>query len=409
MSQDGSIQTVSHLHRRAARSRAFEYSPWSEALDLIKDRPDAVYFGDGAPNLEVQPIARLQEAAVEAWNEAPGNLGYGELIGYLPLRELIAERMTIRGIHATPDEIMITNGSQQGIDLIARLMLEPGDTILVEGPTYIGAMQTFDAYEVDYVVIPVDDDGIDVAALEARLDQLDCQPKLLYTIPAFQNPAGASISTERRSALLDLAQRRNLLILEDDPYGEIWYERPPAPALRADHPSVVYLGTFSKTIAPGLRVGWMVPPSDMLDLLLMAKEGTDIHSNRIATRTIYHAANGFLDEHVARLREFYGARRNVLVDSLAESMPPEIEWNIPGGGFFVWIRMPEHVSANELLIAAAKHDVAFLPGSWFYPPGAVRKNELRLSFSSLPVERMRIGAQRLGAAAFEFLRNEACR
>ena len=408
MSQQETSRFASHLRQRASRSRAFESSPWSEATDLIQDRPDAIYFGDGAPSAEAQPFERLQEAAARAWAEAPGNLGYGELAGYAPLRDLIAERMVVRGIHATAGEIMITNGSQQGIDLIARLMLDPGDAILVEGPTYIGAMQTFDAYEVDYVVIPMDEDGIDIVAMEERLDRLDRKPKLLYTIPAFQNPTGASITATRREALLELAERRHLLILEDDPYGELWYDQPPVPALRADHPSVVYLGSFSKTIAPGLRVGWMVPPPDMMDLLLMAKEGTDIHSNRVATRTVFHAADGFLDQHVAELREFYGVRRDVLLDGLAASMPAEIEWNVPGGGFFVWLRLPEHVSANEMLVTAAQHDVAYLPGSWFYPLGDVQYNELRLSFSSLPIERLQLGARRLGEAATDFLRNEEC-
>jgi 2-aminoadipate transaminase len=399
---------MGHYWQRASRARAFESSPWSEATDLIKDRPDAIYFGDGAPARDAQPFDRLQEAAARAWTEAPGNLSYGELPGYLPLRELISTRMRVRGIEAGPDEIMITNGSQQGIDLIARLMLDAGDPILVEGPTYIGAMQTFDAYEVDYVVIPMDDEGIDVAALEARLETLERQPKLLYTIPAFQNPTGASMTLARRQALLDLAVRRNLLILEDDPYGELWYGQPPVPALRADHPAVVYLGSFSKTIAPGLRVGWMVPPPELLDLLLMAKEGTDIHSNRIATRTVYYAAEGFLDEHVADLRHFYAEHRDALIEGISASMPSGIKWNVPGGGFFIWLRLPEGVSANQMLVTAARHDVAYLPGSWFYPVGDVRNNELRLSFSSLPVERLREGARRLGEAAHDFLRNEEC-
>jgi 2-aminoadipate transaminase len=269
-------------------------------------------------------------------------------------------------------------------------------------------MQTFDAYEVDYVVIPVDDEGIDVAALEYRLDTLVRKPKLLYTIPAFQNPTGTAISSSRRTALLELAERRGLLVLEDDPYGELWYDQPPAPALRADHPAVVYLGSFSKTIAPGLRVGWMVPPPELMDLLLMAKEGADVHSNRIATRTVFHAADGFLDEHVAWLRGFYSARRDALVEGLATAMPAEIEWTIPGGGFFIWLRLPEGISANKMLVTAARHDVAYLPGSWFYPLGDVRGNELRLSFSSLPVDRLSEGARRLGAAATDFLRNEEC-
>lgn len=399
---------MGHYLQRASRSRAFESSPWSEATDLIKDRPDAIYFGDGAPSRDVQPFARLQQAAAHAWEDAPGNLSYGELAGYAPLRELISRRMHVRGIDAAPESIMITNGSQQGIDLIARLMIDAGDPILVEGPTYIGAMQTFDAYEVDYVVIPMDDQGIDVEALDARLDTLARKPKLLYTIPAFQNPTGAAMSAARREALLDLAERRGLLILEDDPYGELWFDQPPTPALRADHPQVIYLGSFSKTIAPGLRVGWMAPPAELLELLLMAKEGTDIHSNRIATRTVYHAAEGFLDDHVAQLRGFYAARRDALHEELRRALPSEVEWTVPGGGFFIWLRLPEGASANKMLVTAARYDVAFLPGSWFYPAGDVKYNEMRLSFSSLPTERLREGARRLGAAAHDFLRNEEC-
>jgi 2-aminoadipate transaminase len=399
---------MGHYLQRATRSRAFESSPWSEATDLIRDRPDAIYFGDGAPAFEAQPFARLQEAAARAWTESPGNLGYGELAGYAPLRDLISARMRVRGIDAGADEVMITNGSQQGIDLIARLMLDAGDPILVEGPTYIGAMQAFDAYEVDYVVIPVDDEGIDVDALNARLDKLERKPKLLYTIPAFQNPTGSSLSPARREALLDLAARRGLLVLEDDPYGELWFDQPPVPALRADHPSVVYLGTFSKTLAPGLRVGWMVAPPELLDLLLMAKEGTDIHSNRIATRTVYYAADGFIDDHVAELRGFYAERRDALHGGLTLSMPTEIEWTVPGGGFFIWLRLPTGVSANEMLVTAARHDVAYLPGSWFYPLGDVQSNGLRLSFSSLSIDRLKEGARRLGAAAHDFMRNEEC-
>jgi 2-aminoadipate transaminase len=269
-------------------------------------------------------------------------------------------------------------------------------------------MQAFDAYEVDYVVIPVDDEGIDVDALNARLDKLERKPKLLYTIPAFQNPTGSSLSPARREALLDLAARRGLLVLEDDPYGELWFDQPPVPALRADHPSVVYLGTFSKTLAPGLRVGWMVAPPELLDLLLMAKEGTDIHSNRIATRTVYYAADGFIDDHVAELRGFYAERRDALHGGLTLSMPTEIEWTVPGGGFFIWLRLPTGVSANEMLVTAARHDVAYLPGSWFYPLGDVQSNGLRLSFSSLSIDRLKEGARRLGAAAHDFMRNEEC-
>ena len=408
MSQQGTSRVANHLRMRASRARAFESSPWSEATDLIKDRPDAIYFGDGAPNAEVQPFARLQEAAVRAWADAPGNLGYGELAGYAPLRELIAERMQVRGIHAGADEIMITNGSQQGIDLIARLMLDPGDAILVEGPTYIGAMQTFDAYEVDYVVIPMDDEGIDVVALDEQLERMERKPKLLYTIPAFQNPTGASISLSAANCVA----RAGRAATSADSGGRSVRRALVRPATRARTARRPSVGRLSRLVLQNdrTRIACRLDGSASGHAGSAADgEGRDRYSQQP-----HRHAHGlprrcdFLDVHVAGLRDFYGARRDVLIDGLTASMPSEIEWNVPGGGFFLWIRLPENVSANQMLVTAAQHDVAYLPGSWFYPLGDVRYNELRLSFSSLPVDRIQLGAKRLGEAATDFLRNEEC-
>lgn len=393
----------------ARRARSFEVSPWSAAADLVAHHHDPIYFGSGAPAREAQPIARLQIAGAEAWAEAEGALDYGEVEGYRPLRELIAERMGMSGTTVDPDEIMITNGSQQGIDMVARLMFDPGDLVVIEGPAYIGAMQTFDAYEVDYLVAPVDDEGLDVATLERLLDRTDVTPKLIYTVPTFQNPTGITMSLARREALLNLARERGILILEDDPYGDIFFEDPPLPSLRSLDPDVVYLGTFSKTIAPGIRVGWTVAPRRLLDLLLLAKEGSDIHTDRIITRTVYLAANNFLDDHIATLRDLYRLRRDALVDGLAQHIPDNlgVEWSRPGGGFFVWVRLPAGRSADDLLPIAAKHGVAYLPGSWFYPPGQKDHTGLRLSFSSLPVSRIIEGTRRLGIAIEEYLADRA--
>lgn len=400
-----SIERASGVpHTFARRSKTFESSPWSEAWDLIHDRPDAIYFGNGAPAEEAQPIARLQEASANAWREAAGALDYGEVAGYEPLRRLIANRMRLRGIEAGPDEVMVTSGSQQGIDLIARLMLNPGDAIIVEGPTYIGAMQTFDAYEAAYITAPVDEHGLDPAALAEKLDALGAAPKLLYTIPTFQNPTGFSLSSDRREALLALARERQFLIVEDDPYGELYFGTAPEPALRAADPGVVYLGTFSKTIAPGIRVGWLVAPPALLDLLLMAKEGADIHSDRIMTRTVFHTAEGFLDEHVGSLRDLYQSRRDAVLTELQQSMPSDVRWSTPGGGFFIWAELPDGLSASELLRVSAAQGVAFLPGSWFYPQGQGVASGFRLSYSSLPEEKLIEGARRLGQSVSDFLR-----
>jgi 2-aminoadipate transaminase len=387
----------------AKRATSFEASPWAAALDLISRHPDPIYFGNGAPAREAVPIERLQEAAVRAWEEADGHLEYGELDGYLPLREFISERMARRRMIAPPDEIMILNGSQQGIDLVAKLLLDAGDTIVVEGPTYIGAMQTFDAYEVNYLVVPVDDEGIDVAALARMLDAAPVKPKLIYTVPTFQNPTGVSMSPARRQALVDLARARGIALIEDDPYHELHYGGEPELPLRALDPAVFYLGSFSKTIAPGVRVGWIAAPAAVMGLLAMAKESVDIHTNRVVMRTIFHASAEFLDQHVAVLRDHYRLRRDTLLEGLSEYLPEPVRWTEPDGGFFVWVTLPPGKSADELLPIAAQHGVAFLPGSWFYPVGQKQAEGFRLSFSSLPIEKITDGTRRLGEAITDYL------
>ena len=390
--------------RLSRRSRAFEVSPWSAAADLVSRHPDPIYFGNGAPGVDAQPLSRLQWAAAKAWGEVGGSLDYGELEGFPPLRELIVERMKRRGIFAGVTDTMVTNGSQQGIDLISRLLLDPGDSIVVEGPTYIGAMQTFGAYEAHYLTCSVDEHGLCVDELEGILAAADPTPKLIYTIPTFQNPTGCALAADRRGRLIELAEAFGVLILEDDPYGEIYFgAEPPELALRASSDRVVYLGSFSKTIAPGIRVGWTVAPPELMSLLLMAKEGADIHSNRVMTRTVYHTATDFLDGHIVDIRAIYRARRDALYETLRAEMPESVSISRPEGGFFIWCELPAGRSADDLLVVAADCGVGFLPGSWFYPPGAGTANGLRLSYSSLPLERLEEGARRLGAATSRFL------
>ncbi len=386
----------------ARRSVSFEMSPWAAADALHESYPDPILFGNGAPAAACQPIERLREASAIAWSEASGALDYGELAGYAPLRELILDRLATRGISAKGDDILVTSGSQQGIDLVAKLMLDPGDGIIVEGPTYIGAMQVFDAYEAHYFVCPVDSDGLCPDTLEQLLGNPENRIKMIYTMPVFQNPTGSIMSEERRGRLLNAAARHGVLVVEDDPYGELWFDTPPPAALRSVAEDVIYLGTFSKTIAPGIRVGWMVAPPQLMPLLLLAKEGVDINSDRIMTRTVYHTAIGFLDDHIAELRGFYAERRDALVDTLVEVMPADITIPRPNGGFFEWIELGDDEDSVDLLRVAAEHGVGFLPGAWFYPAGQSLPNGLRMSFSAMSLERIVEGATRLGAAMADY-------
>ncbi len=383
--------TTFPLARRAA---GFAPSFWSGLEALLANHSDMIFFGGGTPPRELVPVERLRWASVRAWEDAPAALDYGEVAGYRPLRELIAVRMALQGMSVDPDHLLVSNGSQQGIDLVARLLLDPGDAILIEAPTFLGALQTFAAYEVEYLAVPVDGNGLRIDALERVLATAPRPLKLLYTIPTFQNPTGATLSRQRREAVLSLARAHNLVIVEDDPYGELRYDGETVPPLRALDPDVVYLGTFSKTIAPGLRVGWIAAPPVLVPLLHSAKEGADIHNERITTRTVCHAADGFLDDHLTAARAVYRRRRDGLLAALRERMPPGVRWTEPAGGFFVWVELPPGMDADALLPVAAEHGVSYLPGAWFFP-AAPERNTLRLNFSTLPEERIAEGMRRL--------------
>ncbi len=388
--------------RTARRAEAFGRSPWTFIDQFMDLHPDLIYFGNGAPASELYPVERLRAAAETSWSDmSAATLDYGELKGYKPLRELIARRMADQGFAVAAEDLLVTFGSQQGIDIASRLFLDPGDLLLTEGPTYIGAMQAFDAYEPRYLQIPVDEEGMDLDLAEQMVAEAGQTPKMIYVIPNFQNPTGVTMSDARRDRLIALAEHWNAVILEDDPYGEFWYDNPPPHRLRQRSDRVIYLGTFSKTIAPGLRVGWMTLPHDLMGLALMAKESSEVNGVRDITRTVYAAADGFLDDHVQEARAFYASRRTAIVDALAEFMPEGVSWTHPGGGFFVWVTLPAGLTASALLPIAARHGVGFLPGRFFYPAADGEDTSLRLSFSVLSNERIREGIKRLGAAIAE--------
>jgi 2-aminoadipate transaminase len=400
-----SLDTSSSLaiqHRFARRAGKFLPSLWVEVGDLFERHPDPIIFGNGAPAPELMPVARLQEMAGRVWAEVGTRLGYAEAAGYAPLRALIAERMSSQGMVASPDEILVTNGSQQGIDLIAKLMLDPGDAVIIEGPTYLGAIQAFDAYESEYLIVPMDEHGIKLDGLEQAIAGRTRPPKLLYTIPTFQNPSGRTQTRERREGLLAIARRHGILVVEDNPYGELRVAGTPEPNLRALDPDVVYLGTFSKTIAPGLRVGWTAAPHDLIGPLVAAREAADVHGERTTSRIVHQTANGFLDDHLAVARVGYRQRRDRMLDALQAEMPVGVRWQEPEGGFFLWLELPEHLDGEVVLPVAASHGVTFMPGGWFYPDRRPC-NAARLSYSSVAEDRIAEGVRRLGAAIAEVL------
>ena len=275
------------------RIEPFAASVWPWVDQMAERNPEAVFFGGGVPPTEVIPVARLRQGADRAWADGAETLLYGEVKGYRPLREMIAERMAARGATVDPADVLITNGAQQGIDLAARIFIDPGDIVLTEEPTFMDALRVFRSHEAEPVGVPVDEDGLQVDELATILDRLPRRPKFLYTIPTYQNPMGVSISSARRRALVDLARERGLVIVEDDPYGDLSYDGDPPPTLKSLDPEVIFLGTFSKVLAPGLRVGWVASSPRLREAFFNVKEGTDIHNERIMTRTVYHSAARF--------------------------------------------------------------------------------------------------------------------
>lgn len=385
------------------RIEPFAASVWPWVDQMFERNPNAVFFGGGVPPTEIIPVDRLRYGAGRAWQDGAETLLYGEVRGYKPLRELIASRMAARGARVDVDDILITNGAQQGIDLAARVFIDPGDIVLTEAPTFMDALRVFRSHEAEPVGVPLDDEGLRVDLLAQILDRLPKPPKFLYTIPTYQNPMGVTMPAARRQALVALARERGLIIVEDDPYGELSFDGPPVPTLKSLDPGVIFLGTFSKVLAPGLRVGWVASSPGLRESFFNVKEGTDIHNERIMTRSVYHAADGFLDDHIARSREVYRGRRDAMLEGLARHMPDGVTWTSPAGGFFLWATLPEGYDTDAMLPEATDRGVIFLPSSWFYPDRSWSRS-MRLNFSSQSEERILRAMETLGESIAAYTR-----
>jgi len=397
--------------RYAERTRRMTSSAIRELLKLTA-QPNIISFAGGLPAPELFPIEEFKAAADTVLSEmGPQALQYSITEGYPPLREMIVRHMARYGIVVNIDNVLITSGSQQALDLIGKILINRGENILVEEPTYLGALQAFSMYGAQYVSVPIDENGLQVGRLESALR---AGVKFMYILPNFQNPAGVTLSLERRHDLIEMADRYGIPIIEDDPYGQLRFEGEhikPLVVLDAEcracendgkySGNVIYLSTFSKTLAPGLRLGWIVAPKDVIHHLVQAKQGTDLHTSSFDQMVAYEVARGgFIDRHVKHIREVYHRRRDVMLAALERAFPDPtlgVHWTRPEGGLFLWVILPEWMDSAELLKEAIKDRVAFVPGAAFFPNGGGH-NTMRLNFSNAREEMIEEGIARLGRA-----------
>jgi 2-aminoadipate transaminase len=400
--------------RYALRLRRMRSSAVRELLKLT-EKPDVISFAGGLPAPEVFPVEAFENAARRVLESCGAQaLQYSTTEGYPRLREMIALRSSQYGINAQPENILITCGSQQALDLIGKIFLNPGDRILLEKPTYLGALQAWNAYQAEYIPVEIDDDGMRTDQLESALR---AGPKFIYVLPNFQNPSGVTLSMERRLHLIEMAHHYGIPLIEDDPYGQLRYEGENLPPLveldsqaRNNSPysgNVIYISTFSKILAPGLRLGWIVAPVEVIDRLVIAKQGTDLHTGTFVQMVAYEVARtGFLDEHIFTIRTVYRERRDAMLQAMEEFFPPGVQWTKPQGGLFLWVTLPPNMDSLEVLKKALDKKVAFVPGDSFFARGEVR-NTMRLNFSNANPDRIREGIQRLGLVLMECLEGDA--
>ncbi|MGZ5291971.1 MAG: aminotransferase-like domain-containing protein [Actinomycetota bacterium] len=379
--------------RRAAGMAASEV----RALFAVASRPDVVSLAGGMPYVQALPTEHVLEV-VEAvlMEQADVALQYGAGQGSPLLRERLAALMAEEGAVADPEDLVVTTGAQQALDLVGKILIDPGDPIVVEAPAYVGALSAFSAYEPRFLQVDLDDEGMVVDQLEDLLLRGE-RPKFVYTVPNFHNPAGVTMSRRRREQLIALCREAHLPIVEDNPYGLLRFEGEPEPTLRSLDPhNVIYLGTVSKVFSPGVRVGWAVAEPGVLQRLVLAKEAADLCGSQFTMLvTERYFAGELWRRNLERLVDTYRSRRDAMLAALGERFPADATWTIPAGGFYVWVTLPEYFDTPTLLAAAVERKVAYVPGTAFYPDGRGRQ-QMRLSFCFPTEERIEEGVRRLG-------------
>ncbi len=374
-------------------------------LGRLCNRPDVAQLCNGRPDSRLLPLDRIKEATEAAMRRAGVEaVSVGPKEGIATLREVVAARLARSGMVVETDHVVIVSGAQQGLDFLVRLLAEPGDTVMTEAPTYIGALDTFRAEGLRVVGVPVDRDGMDVDRAESAVARY--RPRFIYTMPNYQNPTGALLSVKRREKLLNLAQRYQVPIIEDDPFGELYFDEPPPVTLRAQDDSghVLYLGTVSKILAGGLRVGWLVAPRPIATLASRLKGLSDSQSASLSQHVLAEILErGWLDEHVTASKAVYAARCRAMDAALQRHLPRDATWSTPRGGMFTWVELPGQVAAQDLLSAAGPRGVVFLPGHLLYPAGGPA-NTCRLNFSAPDETEIERGVEVIGSTLRQMMR-----
>jgi 2-aminoadipate transaminase len=390
----------------ASRTRVMKSSAMRDLM-AVTARPEVISLAGGLPDTSTFPpdtfAAVAQRIAAESCAKA---LQYGPTEGLDETKDCVAQVMAAEGMRVAPEDMIVTTGGQQVIDLVTKTLIDPGDVVIAEGPTYPGAVPVFSAYEADVVQVDMDSDGMRVDLLEEMLDRLERdgrRPKFIYTVPSFQNPAGVTMSQPRRKRLVEVAHERELLVLEDNPYGLLRYEGdPPSPLLSLDGGVyVMYLGTFSKILSPGIRLGWVVAPPPVLEKINLGKQGTDLCTSTLSQLMVqaYFEESRWRD-YVESLTEVYRARRDTMLDALADHFPRQAEWTRPAGGLFIWVTLPDFIDTTDLLARALRDNVAFVPGEAAFLDGRGR-NAMRLNFSGSNEDAIREGIRRIGEVVTE--------
>lgn len=365
----------------------------------VTTRPEIISFAGGLPSADGFPITELRQAfdTVLA-TDGRAALQYGPTEGYTPLREWVAQDLSTEDVNIDVNEVLIVSGSQQALDMLGKLFIDVGSKVLVESPTYLGALQSFSVFEPEYVAMDTDDGGLIPAEVSTAKA---AGARFLYALPNFQNPTGRTMSEARRQELVERCATAGIPIIEDDPYGELRYKGTPQPSLlhlgRKAGATVVRLGSFSKVLAPGLRLGYIVAPAAIIDKLVQIKQATDLHSPSVTQMAVYEAVKGgFLQQHLPTVRDLYKQQCQYMLDAMAQHFPDNVKWTRPEGGMFLWVTLPEHMDSQELLHKAIERNVAFVPGEPFYAAGEPKRNTFRLSFVTVSEDRIREGIAILG-------------
>lgn len=377
----------------AQRAQNLQSSFIREILKITQ-RPEIISFAGGLPSPATFPVERMKAAYDKVLSEnGKVALQYGPTDGYKPLREWIANSLSTDGATIVPEQIQMVSGSQQALDLLGKVLVDEGSRVLVETPSYLGALQAFSVYGPEFKSVVTDEDGIVPSSLDAVAEGA----RLLYALPNFQNPTGRSLSFERRRELVDTCARLGVPLVEDDPYGSLNYKGTPMPKMVTMNPEgVIYMGSFSKVLTPGIRLGYVCAPLALARRLELAKQATDLHTAQLTQMVVHEVIkDGFLDEHIPTIRKLYGDQCQTMLDAMAEHFPAGVSWTRPEGGMFIWVTLPKHIDAMKLLDKSLEQLVAFVPGAPFYANDPAT-NTLRLSFVTVPPARIQEGIAILG-------------